>query len=88
TWASFMQGDVYSNVFNTQMIFDADLSDEPGSKNFITISKPVLQRLLEGKTKGLLIRPLGALDASFYGSEDSRLTTARSCILISSNRKK
>jgi hypothetical protein len=70
TWASFMQGDVYSNVFNTQMIFDADLSDEPGSKNFITISKPVLQRLLEGKTKGLLIRPLGALDASFYGSED------------------
>jgi hypothetical protein len=25
--------------------------------------------MLDGKTKGLLIRPLGALDASFYASE-------------------
>ena len=72
TWNSFMQDNIYSNVFNTQMIFDADLTDDPGSKNFITISKPVLQRLLDGKTKGLLIRPLGALDASFYASEDEK----------------
>ncbi len=46
------------------------LNYEPGNKNYITISKPVLQRLIEGKTKGLLIRPLGALDASFYASEN------------------
>ena len=72
TWNSFMQDNIYSNVFNTQMIFDADLADDSGSKNFITISKPVLQRLLDGKTKGLLIRPLGALDASFYASEDEK----------------
>jgi hypothetical protein len=52
------------------MIIDVKLSEEPGSKNFITISKPVLQRLLDGRTKGLLIRPLGALDASFYASEN------------------
>jgi hypothetical protein len=26
--------------------------------------------MLDGKTKGLLIRPLGALDASFYASEN------------------
>jgi hypothetical protein len=70
TYNNFIQGHVYSDVFNTQMIFDIEMSDEPGSKNFITISRPVLQRLLDGKTKGLLIRPLGALDASFYASEN------------------
>jgi hypothetical protein len=70
TYNNFIQGHVYSDVFNTQMIFDIEMSDEPGSKNFITISRPVLQRLLDGKTKGLLIRPLGALDASFHASEN------------------
>jgi hypothetical protein len=70
TYDNFMRGNGYSDVFNTQMVYDAQVSDQPGSKNFITISKPVLQRMLEGKTKGLLIRPLGALDASFYASEN------------------
>jgi len=70
TYNNFMNGNIYSDVFNTQMIFDTEISDEQGSKNYITISKPVLQRLLEGKTKGLLIRPLGAIDASFYASEN------------------
>jgi len=70
TYNNFMKDKIYSDVFNTQMIYDAELSGEKGSKNFITISKPVLQRLLDGKTKGLLIRPLGAIDASFYASEN------------------
>jgi hypothetical protein len=72
TYDNFMQGHTYADVFNTQMIFDAELSEEPGSKNFITISKPVLQRLLNGTTKGLLIRPLGALNASVYASENQK----------------
>lgn len=71
TYNNFIQGHKYSDVFNTQMIFDAELKDKPGSKNYITISQPVLQRMLDGKTKGLLIRPLGAIDASFYASENS-----------------
>jgi hypothetical protein len=70
TYNNFMKDNNYSDVFNTQMIYDAELSYEKGGKNFITISKPVLQRLLDGKTKGLLIRPLGAIDASFYASEN------------------
>ncbi len=70
TYNSLMQGHQYSEIFNPQMIYDLDLSDEPGSKNFVTISKPVMQRLLNGKTKGLLIRPLGAIDPSFYASEN------------------
>lgn len=70
TYNNFIRGNSYSDVFNTQMIFDLEISDEPWSKNFITISRPVLQRLLDGKTKGLLLRPLGSLDASFYDSEN------------------
>lgn len=72
TYNNFMQGDVLTEVFNSQMVFDTEVSNARGSKNFITISRPVLQRLLDGKTKGLLIRPLGAIDASFYASEDQK----------------
>ena len=70
TFNNLMNGNNYKNVFNEQMIYDTELSPEPGAKNFITISKPVLQRMIDGKTKGLLIRPLGSIDASFYASED------------------
>lgn len=70
TYNNLMLGNNYSSVFNEQMIFDSELSVEPDSKNLITISKPILQRMIDGKTKGLLIRPLGSLDASFYSSED------------------
>jgi hypothetical protein len=70
TYNNFIKGNSLSDVFNSQMIFDIEMSEEQGGKNFITISRPVLQRLLDGKTKGLLIRPLGALDASFYDSEN------------------
>ena len=70
TYNNLMKGNNYSDVFNTQMIFDCEVSEQSGGKNFITISRPVLQRLLGGKTKGLLIRPLGAINASFYASEN------------------
>jgi hypothetical protein len=69
TYNSFMQGQPYTEVFNTQMVYDIKLDDRPGNKNFITISQPVMQRILNGTTRGLLIRPLGAIDASFYSSE-------------------
>lgn len=69
TFDNFMKNKNYEDVFNTQMIYDFDVTGKKGDKNFITISKPVMQRLLSGKTKGLLIRPLGAIDVSFYASE-------------------
>jgi hypothetical protein len=71
TYNSFIAGKKYAEVFNTQMVYDIELDNKPGSKNFITISQPVMQRLLDGTTKGLLIRPLGAITASFYSSENS-----------------
>jgi hypothetical protein len=70
TYNNFVNGKDLAGVFNSQMIFDTDVSREKGGKNFITISRPVLQRLIDGQTKGLLIRPLGSLDPSFYASEN------------------
>ena len=69
TYNNLLQGkDLYA-VINSQMVYDCELSDENGAKNYITIPEPVMQRLIDGTTKGLLIRPLGAIDASFYASE-------------------
>lgn len=70
TYDKLIEGKDYEEVFNTQMIYDTQMEEVHGSKNLITISQPVLQRLLDGTTKGLLIRPLGAIDPSFYASED------------------
>ncbi len=69
TYSSLLQGNKPTEVFNGQMIYDAEPANEPGGKTRITISRPVLQRLLDGETKGLLLRPLGAIDVSFYASE-------------------
>ena len=71
TYNSFIKDAAYADVFNTQMIFDTELAEESGGKTFITLSRPVMQRLLDGTTKGLLIKPLGAIDASIYASENT-----------------
>ncbi|HTO04028.1 MAG TPA: hypothetical protein VL069_10020, partial [Opitutus sp.] len=70
TYESLLQGESATDVFNTQMISDVEVSSKPGSKTYITVSRPVMQRLLEGRTKGLIIRPLGAIVGSFYASEN------------------
>jgi hypothetical protein len=72
TYNSLTGSKKYSEVFNTQMIYDFEVIEKPGEKNYITISKPVLQRLLNGTTKGLLLRPLGAIDASFFALENEQ----------------
>jgi len=67
---TFRQGKPLNSVINTQMIIDIDVSKEQGSRNLITISQPVLQRLIKGKTLGLAICPLGPINASFYAMEN------------------
>jgi hypothetical protein len=66
TYESLMQGKNVDEVINSQMIIDIDVNTGKTGKTFATISQPVLQRLLEGKTKGIAIRPLGAVNALFY----------------------
>lgn len=70
TFDSFTQGRDSAELFNSQMTFDTELTQEPGGNTLITLPRPVMQRLLDGQTRGLLIRPLGAIDASIYDSED------------------
>lgn len=69
TYNSLTQGAKYADVFNTQMIIDYELGSKRGDKAFFTIPRPVMQRLFDGTTKGILIRPLGALSGSIYASE-------------------
>jgi len=71
TYNNFCQGKSTNDVINTQMIIDIDVADKEKRTNQITISKPVLQRLIDGKTHGLAIIPLGPINASFYAMENS-----------------
>lgn len=70
TYNKFCKGQALNQVLNSQMIIDIEVTPERGSKNRITISNPVLQRLIDGKTLGLALRPLGAVNASFYAREN------------------
>ncbi len=69
---SFAKGQPLHELFNTQMVFDTELNPEPGGQTLITLPRPVMQRLLNGQTRGLLLRPLGAIDASVYDAEDDK----------------
>lgn len=69
-YATLCQGQALSHVLNSQMIIDVNINERKGGKSFATIPKPVLQRLMDGKTLGLAIRPLGAVNASFYASSE------------------
>ena len=64
------QGLPLNKVLNSQMIIDVNVAPLRGSKNLITISNPVLQRLIDGKTLGIAIRSIGAVNASFYAKEN------------------
>lgn len=70
TYNKLYQGQPLNKVLNPQMIIDIDVTEGCGSKNLITISKPVLRRLINGRTLGLALRPLGAVNASFYAMEN------------------
>lgn len=69
TYQGFARGAPLETLVNGQMVFDVEPAAERGGKTHITLSRPVMQRLLNGTTKGLLIRPLGALEATFYDSQ-------------------
>jgi hypothetical protein len=70
TDSSFCMGQLLNTVLNSQMIIDVNVNEKHGNKNLITISNPVLQRMVDGRTLGLAIRPLGAVNASFYAMEN------------------
>ena len=70
TTDSFCHYQPLNRVLNTQMIIDWPITEGDGGKTYLTIGHPVLQRLIDGKTLGIAIKPLGAIDASFYSMEN------------------
>ncbi|MBE2215820.1 MAG: hypothetical protein IAE82_18240 [Opitutaceae bacterium] len=72
TYASLLRGEAAETVFNGQMVIDYDLTPEPGGRTLLTLPRPVMQRLVDGRTRGLVIRPLGAIAATVFASEDTQ----------------
>jgi len=75
TWTSLLAGRPADEVLDPQMIIDWPVTGGDGGKTYLTIPRPVLQRLLEGRALGFALRTLGAINASFYSREsgDGRL---------------
>jgi len=69
TTESFLRGQPLEHVLNTQMIIDWPITEGDGAKTYFTISRPVLQRLIDGRTRGLALLPLGSIAAAFYAVE-------------------
>jgi hypothetical protein len=70
TFDSLRMGKPLDDVLDPQMIIDWPVTEGDGGKTRLTISKPALQRLIDGKTLGIAIKPLGAINASFYAMEN------------------
>jgi hypothetical protein len=66
------RGQPLDRVLNTQMIIDWPVTEGDGGKTYFTISRPVLQRMLDGRTLGLALKPLGAIKAAFHSLENDR----------------
>lgn len=69
TWKNLLEGAPPDFVVCPQMIIDWPVSEGNGAKTYLTIPRPVLQRLIDGRTLGIAVRPLGAIHASFYSRE-------------------
>jgi hypothetical protein len=69
TTDSFRRGQPLNRVLNSQMIIDWPVTEGDGGKTYFTIPRPVLQRIIDGRTLGIAIRPLGSVTASFYALE-------------------
>jgi hypothetical protein len=69
TTGSFLRSQPLERVLNPQMIIDWPVTEGDGARTYFTISRPVLQRLIDGRTRGLAIQPLGSIAAAFYAVE-------------------
>ena len=70
-WTDIARGEPRHLVLNPQMIIDWPVTPGDGGKTYLTIPAVVLQRLIDGKTLGLALTPLGAIDAAFYAREEA-----------------
>jgi hypothetical protein len=75
TLDGLLRGGALAEVVNPQPIIDWPVNDSPGGKTRLVISRPVLQRLVDGRSPGLAVAALGPIDASFQccGADAPRL---------------
>lgn len=69
THDSFFQGKPELDVLNGQLMVDVPPAIHRGETTFVRINPAVLQRLLDGKTKGIAIYAQGEIYASFASSQ-------------------
>lgn len=69
TYSRFTDDRPLHELLTPQPIVDQDVSGSVGEPVHIPISEPVLQRLVDGTSRGLALRPLGPVTASFYAGE-------------------
>ncbi len=69
TFESLLRGQPPDLVLCPQMIIDWPVAEGDGARTPLTIPRPVLQRLVDGKSLGIAVRPLGAIEAAFYSLE-------------------
>jgi hypothetical protein len=74
TFTALLAGKAEDSVINGQMIIDLEVHDTRGAKTYFTLPRPVLQRLVDGKARGLAIVPLGSIHAAFFASEEGPST--------------
>lgn len=67
----FTNGQALADVVSPQMIVDVAPDPEKGATTLITIPRPVIRRMIDGQTRGIMLRPLGPVSASFFGSTAS-----------------
>lgn len=82
TFDKFTQGLPLDQVINSQMIIDDSVTWNKNGKVLFTISQPVLQRMIDGKTLGIAIRPLGAVNVSFYAKDEDEKKAPRLYIKV------
>jgi hypothetical protein len=70
------RGQRFEAIVNGQMIIDWPVNEEGGGRTYFTISRPVLQRMIDGRTLGLAVMPLGSVDASFQALDSGAGTPA------------
>jgi len=66
TYNDFVKSGDLSELIVSQCIYDVSVNPEKEGKTIVTISQPVMQRLINGETTGIAILPLGLISATFY----------------------
>ncbi len=72
TFNKFINGYKEDIITNRQPIYDLDLVSQDGTKKFFTVSKFVLQRLLDGKSNSLALFAIGPIIANIRIDENDK----------------